>query len=504
MSSPVSSSPPTSPNPVLRFLRKSLDNPDVGGSRKNAGQPQAGGFRAKFRRPRLKRATTLPVELEAPDEKDALVDMSEDRSARDVGLPTGTRFVESDTISRATSRSLRTRTSSVRPSSDGHGSHLVVADSVDDVVDFAVASTAASGAEGTPTTVQRSLARKIQNLLSSVPPFYGSDGTSTPNNTDSAPPGPGTTDSILKLLSSANVMNGTWGILDRLISTPKKDDKSNPGSGAAHDEGDSLMIYGPLIIDASSTVELARSEVVSMSVEVTEEITHSAHDDSAWWPFGGHNKEPPKDSFERRRSIVIQDVTVWYPSLTKVSIKCSWWGFRLYLPEPVMLILDQKELQTAQRAAMITTALTWIINNVPTAAMSPPLLVVVQVLKGLVPLIGYIAGFIAWSWGQIKGFDRGQGVVLSATWLLPIALIPGAWDGPPPPPVPDPVPTPTPAPTEPAPTTPAPADPTTPTPAPAPTCPAPQPTQPVVTDPAATPTPVPVPISNAKKGWFGK
>lgn len=55
-----------------------------------------------------------------------------------------------------------------------------------------------------------------------------------------------------------------------------------------------------------------------------------------------------------------------------------------------MLILDGKELETAQRAAMITTALTWIINNIPTAAMSPPLLVVVGVLKGLVPIIGYI------------------------------------------------------------------------------------------------------------------
>lgn len=61
--------------------------------------------------------------------------------------------------------------------------------------------------------------------------------------------------------------------------------------------------------------------------------------------------------------------------------------------------------------------------------------------------MGYVGGFIAWSWNTIQGFDKGtlyltasspwhglrfpllkgQGVTLSATWLLPIALIPGTW-----------------------------------------------------------------------------
>lgn len=58
---------------------------------------------------------------------------------------------------------------------------------------------------------------------------------------------------------------------------------------------------------------------------------------------------------------------------------------------------------------------------------------------------------MAWSWGAIKTFDKGEhnqtsrlawmtsahsaqlcyvgnGVVLTATWLLPVALIPGTWE----------------------------------------------------------------------------
>ena len=38
-------------------------------------------------------------------------------------------------------------------------------------------------------------------------------------------------------------------------------------------------------------------------------------------------------------------------------------------------------------------------------------------------------------------FDRGNGVVLSATWVLPIVLVPGTWeDGEMPPPAPVPPP----------------------------------------------------------------
>ena len=79
--------------------------------------------------------------------------------------------------------------------------------------------------------------------------------------------------------------------------------------------------------------------------------------------------------------------------------------------------------------------------------LPPPLQPAVVVLQTIVPLVGYIGAFIAWSWGAIKDFDKGallhpshnsgvrshrymqgNGVILTATWILPIALIPGTWD----------------------------------------------------------------------------
>ena len=101
---------------------------------------------------------------------------------------------------------------------------------------------------------------------------------------------------------------------------------------------------------------------------------------------------------------------------------CRW------LPPPVLAMLDDKEIEAAKIGAMLTTALQWLLNNVPDSALPPTLRPALSLVKSLVPYLGYIGGFVAWSWGAIKGFDKGYGVTLTATWLLPIALVPGTWE----------------------------------------------------------------------------
>lgn len=66
----------------------------------------------------------------------------------------------------------------------------------------------------------------------------------------------------------------------------------------------------------------------------------------------------------------------------------------------------------------------FILSNLPT--VPGPLAALLTVVKAIAPLTGYISTFIGWSWDEIKSFDKGQGIVLSATWILPIALIPRA------------------------------------------------------------------------------
>lgn len=85
-------------------------------------------------------------------------------------------------------------------------------------------------------------------------------------------------------------------------------------------------------------------------------------------------------------------------------------------------------MEAAKRATLITTALKWLLDHIPTTFLPVQFRPAATLLKRLVPLLGYIGAFIAWSWGAIKTFDRGYGVILNATWLLPVALIPGAWD----------------------------------------------------------------------------
>lgn len=115
-------------------------------------------------------------------------------------------------------------------------------------------------------------------------------------------------------------------------------------------------------------------------------------------------------------------------------------------------VLDDKTMDIAKKANLISTALQWILDHVP-SGLPLELMAVVVVLRAIAPIIGYIGAFVSWSWNEIKSFDKGQGVVLSATWLLPIALIPGSWNFVPPttPASPAPAPTPTPAPPTPAP-----------------------------------------------------
>jgi hypothetical protein len=113
----------------------------------------------------------------------------------------------------------------------------------------------------------------------------------------------------------------------------------------------------------------------------------------------------------------------------------------------VLDVLNDKRLKAAKRAAVITTALQWLLARVPLRIVPVQFRGGVLIARRLVPYIGYIGSFVAWSWGAITSYDKGtrncgssipseidpdprvgHGVVLTATWLLPLALIPGTWE----------------------------------------------------------------------------
>jgi hypothetical protein len=51
-------------------------------------------------------------------------------------------------------------------------------------------------------------------------------------------------------------------------------------------------------------------------------------------------------------------------------------------------------------------------------------------VREILPFIRYISQFVQAEWSLIKRADEGKGVVCTATWLLPVALVPRAWDFP--------------------------------------------------------------------------
>jgi len=171
------------------------------------------------------------------------------------------------------------------------------------------------------------------------------------------------------------------------------------------DANEGIMVYAPLQPDSSSEVELADSELVLEYMDDPVELP-------------SNNPDQPTKIQHRE----------WRPSPTKLSLQVAWWGYRLYMPPPVLAVLSDAHLAAAKRGAMISASLTWAINKVPMLLVPPMFRPAAMMLKRLTPFLGYVGAFVAWSWERIKKKDKGDGVVLTATWLLPVAVLPATWD----------------------------------------------------------------------------
>ncbi|KAI0271809.1 hypothetical protein BGY98DRAFT_1100211 [Russula aff. rugulosa BPL654] len=316
------------------------------------------------------------------------------------------------------------------------------------------------------------LARRIQALLSPQTTHQASTPSATDATTssgaarsetagpvtpgDSMPPGDSR---FLALLGNPNVMSGSldkgrqsvFAILDRLRRPSAHGTEAPAGaapsstSGEEYDDNDregdgSVMLYSPLVPSEDSEVELAASDI--MSVFDDGETLEYEPGNAGWFDtlkekvvVGGKlvsdklaegTKSLKGNPGEGRK--VVKTKTRWVPSPDKISFQATWWGYRLYLPPPVLDVLNNQRLEAAKRAAMLTTALQWLLGHVPLTLVPPQFRAGILIARRLVPYLGYIGGFVAWSWGAMKSFDRGQGIVLTATWLLPVALIPGTWE----------------------------------------------------------------------------
>ncbi|KAF9042485.1 hypothetical protein BJ165DRAFT_1487366 [Panaeolus papilionaceus] len=347
-----------------------------------------------------------------------------------------------------------------------------------------------------PPPEPESLAKKIQDLIDSMPFPQPGEGKSIPIVKNPKPPArdkdgrpipppnatPVKDSKLLAFLSSATIMNGSdtgrrsiWSVLESLGVPPhgfpptndKDEERTTPpdsGEGGHDTDGDgspdifadtsSVMVYSPLIPDRKDLVELA--ELVDLEGNSVDGGSSYPVAGTSWgqvWPLSAIWNSSSIANASGDTSPVIHRVSsevvisgtrtgvdgngnpvrirtarAWVPSDTKLSVQAMWWGYRLYLPPPVLEILDDKTLEATKRAAMITTALTWFFNNLPINSLPIAVRPALLLLQRIAPFVGYIGTFISWSWKTVKSYDVGFGVTLTATWLLPIALIPGTWN----------------------------------------------------------------------------
>lgn len=78
-----------------------------------------------------------------------------------------------------------------------------------------------------------------------------------------------------------------------------------------------------------------------------------------------------------------------------------------YLPPPVLGVLNNKRMENTKRAALLTTALTWLLNHIPAAAVPLQMRPALPLLRRIIPYTGYLGAFVAWSWEAIRAFDKG-------------------------------------------------------------------------------------------------
>jgi len=210
---------------------------------------------------------------------------------------------------------------------------------------------------------------------------------------------------------------------------PNANRAADKGKGKATDppidegEGEGIMMYTPLQPTKDLEPEIAESELEYVDDEDIAGPSSPSDDDQTT------STEPaPPTTPKPVDKPAPKPKRTFYPSSTQISLEVTWWGYRLFLPPPILAQLSSTHIAAAKRGAMITAALKWLIDQVPLMVIPLQMRAGVMMLKRMSPYLGYVGAFVAWSWTRVQAKDEGHGVVLTATWLLPIAILPATWD----------------------------------------------------------------------------
>jgi hypothetical protein len=92
----------------------------------------------------------------------------------------------------------------------------------------------------------------------------------------------------------------------------------------------------------------------------------------------------------------------------EMEARTYWWGYEIYIPP--------RTLQKLSEEGDIATAVLYFLGAL---SKTVPL---------IYPFVNMIATYVSMQFTIIKAADRGNGIILVATWVLPIVLIPKPWE----------------------------------------------------------------------------
>lgn len=101
-----------------------------------------------------------------------------------------------------------------------------------------------------------------------------------------------------------------------------------------------------------------------------------------------------------------------YPPLDRMALFVHWWGYEVTLPSASMSYLGTARSVSGAFLNFLST------------------MVVTGGVPELLPFVKYVSMAVDVEFKAIQSADRGKGVVLAATWVMPLALVPRAWDYP--------------------------------------------------------------------------
>ncbi|KAG0317012.1 hypothetical protein BGZ97_006035 [Linnemannia gamsii] len=99
------------------------------------------------------------------------------------------------------------------------------------------------------------------------------------------------------------------------------------------------------------------------------------------------------------------------PPTHMMSVYTYWWGYEIYVPHKCMDTMER----VSNTSQIFFGFLSGAISAIPG-------------LAALVPIAKIISAWVGYQWAVIKTQDAGKGVVVSATWVLPVALASRPWD----------------------------------------------------------------------------